>query len=73
MRPAVRRWMIVLTILLGLASRVVPARALMVPIQASKDNTLYEDRRGRLSNGGGTHFFVGVTDTGNISTWPDRL
>ena len=46
--------------------QVVPAQALMVPIPASKDNTLYEDRRGRLSNGGGTHFFVGVTDTGNI-------
>ena len=66
MRPAVRRCMIVLTILLGLAGVTLPAQALMVPIQASKDNTLYEDRRGRLSNGGGTHFFVGVTDTGII-------
>ena len=65
MRPAVRRCMIVLTILLGLAGATLPAQALMVPIPASKDNTLYEEKP-RFSNGEGEHFFVGATAAGDI-------
>lgn len=39
------------------------ARADVVTIPASKDNTLYEDAAGSLSNGAGKDFFVGRTST----------
>ena len=35
-------------------------------IDAVKDNTLYEDATGNLSNGSGWHFFAGKTNTGSI-------
>ncbi len=34
----------------------------VVQISASKDNTLYEDAQGDISNGAGTYFFVGRTN-----------
>jgi hypothetical protein len=39
----------------------VPASADVVEIGAMKDNTLYEDSGGTLSNGAGIHFFAGTT------------
>jgi len=35
-------------------------------ISASKDNTLYQDLNGNLSNGSGSYFFVGVNNNGGI-------
>ncbi len=35
-------------------------------ISASKDNTLYEDTSGALSNGAGQHFFAGKNNSGKI-------
>jgi Ca2+-binding RTX toxin-like protein len=58
--------MMVWIMVLGLAGWIVPARALTVHIPASKDNTLYENQSGRLSNGSGAHFFAGVTGSGDI-------
>jgi hypothetical protein len=37
-----------------------------VTLLPSKDNTLYEDIAGALSNGAGQNFFVGKTNTGSI-------
>lgn len=37
-----------------------------VRIEAQKDNTLYEDPFGGLSNGAGAHLFAGLTATGAI-------
>lgn len=48
-------------LLLALACPGAVATADVVEIGASKDNTLYEDVEGSLSNGAGDHFFVGVT------------
>ncbi|KPL18104.1 MAG: hypothetical protein AMJ93_14225, partial [Anaerolineae bacterium SM23_84] len=33
-----------------------------VTLRPTKDNTLYEDSKGSVSNGAGAHFFAGVTD-----------
>jgi hypothetical protein len=38
----------------------------MVEIGAAKDNTLYEDPSGSLSNGAGDYFFAGKTGNGSI-------
>ena len=38
----------------------------VVLINPSKDNTLYEDDGGSLSNGGGQHVFVGKTGDGSL-------
>ncbi len=35
-------------------------------IRPTKDNTLYEDAAGSISNGSGQHFFAGRTGTGSI-------
>jgi hypothetical protein len=51
----------------ALASHTAPmpsttsASTLSVALGSSADNTLYEDAAGSLSNGAGTHFFVGRT------------
>ena len=37
-----------------------------VTLNPSKDNTLYQDADGALSNGAGQHFFVGNTNNGSI-------
>ena len=37
-----------------------------VSLEAGKDNTLYEDVAGSLSNGAGDHFFVGMNGSGFI-------
>ena len=47
--------------IMTLACAAAGASADVVEIEASKDNTLYEDVAGTLSNGAGDHFFVGVT------------
>jgi hypothetical protein len=39
------------------------ANAVTVTLEASQDNTLYEDSAGTLSNGAGEHFFVGRVGT----------
>jgi len=44
-----------------LAVATTGARAGTVDIQPSKDNTLYEDLQGDLSNGAGIYFFAGKT------------
>lgn len=41
----------------------------VVKIGPSKDNTLYEDGTGRLSNGAGPHFYVGTTSVTGGSTF----
>lgn len=57
---------IVLTILLGcLGGTISRVAAFMVDVPASKDNTLYEDAQGAVSNGAGSHFFVGTTASGS--------
>lgn len=52
--------------LLALACAGTGATADVVEIEAGKDNTLYEDVEGMLSNGAGDHFFVGVTGQNSI-------
>jgi len=47
----------------GVVLRIAPLR---VELSAAKDNTLYEDVAGSTSNGAGSHFFVGRTNTGAI-------
>ena len=42
------------------------AKADLVTIQASKDNTLYEDATGSLSNGAGEHLFSGNTSNQGV-------
>jgi len=42
------------------------AQSQKVTLGASKDNTLYEDNDGAVSNGSGVHFFVGSTNTGSV-------
>ena len=42
------------------------AAADVITIGASKDNTLYEDSSGSLSNGAGKRFFAGLNDSGEI-------
>ena len=37
-----------------------------VDLQAARDNTLYEDAEGALSNGVGSYLFVGVTNQGAV-------
>lgn len=44
----------------------VPARAVTVTIPAAKDNTLYENVSGAVSNGSGEYMFTGKTDQGFI-------
>jgi spore coat protein A len=43
-----------------------PAAADTVTLGTSKDNTLYQSATGSLSNGAGSYFFVGRTDTAQI-------
>lgn len=38
----------------------------VVMLDASKDNTLYEDVTGSISNGAGEYFFAGATAIGGI-------
>ena len=57
---AVKNFLRANTIFLALVfSTGIAAETLMV--EASKDNTLYEDSAGSLSNGAGDYFFVGLT------------
>ena len=54
-------------LLLTLALPLFPlraARADVVSIEAARDNTLYEDASGSLSNGAGEHLFSGLTGEG---------
>jgi len=51
---------------LTLAVLAGTARADVVVIGASRDNTLYESPTGALSNGAGEHFFAGKTGEGKI-------
>lgn len=55
-----------MSFLLALVCVVPDATADVVEIEASKDNTLYENVDGSLSNGAGDHFFVGVTAQNSI-------
>jgi Ca2+-binding RTX toxin-like protein len=64
MRPAVLCGVMILGTLVGLCGTIQRGAAVTVDISASKDNTLYEDAEGDLSNGAGEHFFVGTTNTG---------
>ena len=41
---------------------VTATSAESVALQASRDNTLYEDPDGALSNGSGSYLFVGLTN-----------
>ncbi len=43
-----------------------PVVALAVNIPSMKDNTLFEDTQGMLSDGAGQHMFVGTTNTGVV-------
>ena len=45
---------------------VLPGAADVMTIGAAKDNTLYEQETGNLSNGAGSHLFAGKTQTGVI-------
>jgi hypothetical protein len=47
--------------LILVASLAFSAAADIAEIEASKDNTLYEDSAGLLSNGAGEWFFAGQT------------
>ena len=51
----------VIVCVVALALTTAPAEVVTIP--ASKDNTLYEDASGSLSNGAGKDFFVGRTST----------
>ncbi|MCH7526106.1 MAG: DNRLRE domain-containing protein [Planctomycetes bacterium] len=42
------------------------ALADVVAIDAAKDNTLYEDPNGQISNGSGSYFFAGTTAIGEV-------
>jgi hypothetical protein len=46
----------------ALLGSAIPARAEVVTLTPSKDNTLYQSTSGSQSNGAGQHFFVGRTD-----------
>ena len=52
-------------VLLALVS-ISPALAGVVELGASKDNTLYQDLVGDLSNGAGIHLFTGTTLVGEL-------
>jgi hypothetical protein len=52
-----------LAALLAIACPAASASAAVVTLGASKDNTLYEDPDGTLSNALGPHFYVGKTGT----------
>jgi hypothetical protein len=56
-------WPACLSVLLAL-STAVRAMGEVVSITSSKDNTLYEDPHGAISNGSGTHLFAGETFAG---------
>ena len=49
----------------GVLAAVQSVQADETTIGAAKDNTLYEDAKGRLSNGAGEHFFAGKTGAFN--------
>lgn len=58
---------IVAVLALSCLSRAVPhARADSITLEPVKDNTLYEDPDGMLSNGMGSFFFAGRTNEGKI-------
>ena len=52
---------LVLSLLLAMAGLAAGARAATVELVASRDNTLYEDDDGALSNGAGSYLFAGTT------------
>ena len=60
-RTTVYTWAVLLAIVSAL-----PAAAGIVEVGALKDNTLYEDQAGDLSNGAGIYFFTGNTAFGEI-------
>jgi hypothetical protein len=51
-------------LIVAMAGAPTPARAAVVVLAPSKDNTLYESETGFLSNGAGSGFFVGRTQSG---------
>lgn len=50
-------------VLLVTLSMSASARADDIDLAPSKDNTLYEDNNGTLSNGAGDYFFAGITES----------
>src|SRR4051812_31518821 len=68
MRQNRKRWGGILCAL-AVAATPLDVYAATVTLGASKDNTLYENATGALSNGSGDGFFVGKTniDNGSVS------
>ncbi|MFZ0389119.1 MAG: DNRLRE domain-containing protein [Calditrichia bacterium] len=67
MKPAYRLLRICISCFILMAIFLVnPASADSVTLQAMKDNTLYEQASGNLSNGAGDHFFCGTTAAEDI-------
>ncbi len=59
-----RRFALLSVVMAAWASLHVPlVNAEMVTLAAVKDNTLYQNSTGQLSNGAGLHFFAGKTTT----------
>ena len=59
-------WFGVLLLGSSLSSGINAIAQTKVVVEASRDNTLYENDTGAISNGAGSHFFVGKTNTGAI-------
>ena len=53
--------LVVLAIIWGVTTRPTPALADTVSLSPQKNNTLYEDSTGQLSNGRGIYLFTGKT------------
>ena len=62
--PEFRKLMNFSLALLAAAGFTGPVQADSTLIEASRDNTLYENAEGALSNGAGERLFAGVTETG---------
>jgi hypothetical protein len=58
--------MLMVTFILSIFTTDLFAQSSEVVASVSKDNTLYESLDGSLSNGAGSYFFVGKTNTGSI-------
>jgi hypothetical protein len=53
-------------VLVALSALPAFAQSQTITLPSSQDNTLYEESEGAISNGKGTHFFVGTTTSRNI-------
>ncbi len=60
-------WLLVFSLLMALVMFPGQSAALQdtITLTSVKDNTLYESSAGTLSNGAGSHLFVGRTGAGN--------